>query len=148
MNTTTSVRATNGILNGLIVACGDDVRVQGAAARAAGGESRLKLEDATRVRGEFINELSQLVRDGGGTATDGGSTFEAAAVMFASMRSLVIGNHPGDRYSACARVEGKTLALYERALEGRLPDKVRSVLERQVEQIASDHEEWRRRRIV
>ena len=145
---TISERATSGMLNGLIVACNDDIRAHNAAARAVTGERKHRLEDSARTRATFVHELGQLVRDLGAEPTTGGSLTEAVFGSLATLRSLLIGHHAGDGYSVCARVEGNTEALYDRALHARLPDSVRVVLERQHAEIASDREELRRRRIL
>lgn len=144
-----AARGTNSVLNGLIIACNDDARAQEAAAAALTtiGSRKHRLEDAAKSRETFVHELSQLIRDLGGSPTSGGSSVEGAFAFLSAARFMVVGSHAGDRYSTCARVEDKAHVLYEHALKRELPDSVRSVLERQQTEIASDLEEWRRRRI-
>jgi uncharacterized protein (TIGR02284 family) len=143
-----STRGTRALLNGLIVACHDDIRVHDATARLVRGERMHWLEDASRRREVFVEELAHLVRELGGTPRVAGSPLELIREWLQSARARFIGDHVGDRYSLCARVEGKTVALYESALRSELPDSVRRVVERQHAAVASDQDELRRRSII
>jgi len=145
---TESARATRDVLNGLIVACHDDIRAQDATARAVGGWRQHRLEDATRRREAYVEELGHLVRELGGTPSRSGSSLELVREWLQNARHRMIGVHLGDKYTQCARVEGKTVALYERALDRALPDAIRDVIERQYAVVASDCQELRRRSIL
>jgi uncharacterized protein (TIGR02284 family) len=145
MGTTAATRATTGTLNGLIVACNDDIRAHNAAAGATRGERQHTLEDSAQARAVFVRELGQLVRDLGSEPTAGGSMLEGVLGLIASARTMLTGeDHAGDRYTTCGRVEGKTEALYDRALNGSLPDNVRLVVERQRGEISADRDAFRR----
>lgn len=148
MKTTTSARATGSILNGLVVACYDDIRAQSATARIVAGERKHRLDDSVRQRAVFVAELDVFIQELGGTARAGGSVAELLRESLQSARSLLIGDHAGDRYAICARVEGLTEALYGHALEKELPDAVRRTVERQHAAIAADRDELRRRSIL
>jgi hypothetical protein len=73
---TPSARATRDLLNALIVACHDDIRVHDATARLVTGERQHRLQDATRRREVFVEELGHLVRELGGTPSLVGSPLE------------------------------------------------------------------------
>jgi uncharacterized protein (TIGR02284 family) len=149
MNTpSASTRATSALLNGLIVACHDDIRAHDATARLVTGERQRRLEDATHIREAFVEELGRLVRELGGTPSQAGSPLELVREWLQSARARLVGDHVGDRYSLCARVEAKTVALYERVLVRDLPDSVRLVVERQHAAVSSDRDELRRRSIL
>lgn len=145
---TPSARAMRELLNALIVACHDDIRVHDATARLVTGERQHRLQDATRRREVFVEELGHLVRELGGTPSLVGSPLEFVREWLQRARGRLIGDHVGDRYSLCASVEGKTVALYERALRRDLPDSVRLVVERQHAAVSSDRDELRRRSIL
>ena len=149
LSSRSSQRGTRRVLNGLVAACYDDMRVQAAASRAViAGERQHRLEDHVQRRATFIHELGELIEDLGGTARERGSVVELALDSLQRVRHLVIGKHTGDAYTACARVEGKTEDLYEGAMAGGLPDYVRLVVERQHAEISSNSQEFRRLRIT
>lgn len=145
---TRSARATGDLLNGLVIACHDDIRAQSATARLVAGERKDRLDDSVRQRAGFVAELGGFIRELGATPRAGGSVSELLRQTLQGARSLLVGDHSGDRYAICARVEGLTEALYGRALQGDLPDSVRLVVERQHAAIAADREELRRRSIL
>lgn len=146
MNTKTD-RATCNVLNRLIVACHDDIRAQRATANMVSGDREAALVASVTKRTAFAGELAALVRSLGGTASDGGSLFEGARMLLGRARFLMIGNHPGDSYSAAARVERKTADLYERALKSSLPESARPVVERQRTDIEEQYTELHKLRI-
>lgn len=148
MRSTTSARATGNVLNGLVIACYDDIRAQSATARIVAGERKHRLDDSVRQRAVFVAELEVFIRELGRTPRAGGSVSELLRESLQSARSLLIGDHVGDRYAICARVEALTEALYGHALEGDLPDSVRLAVERQHAVIAADRDELRRRSIL
>lgn len=146
--TSASTRETTHILNGLITVCNDDIRVQERAARAVNGVRRHRLEDASRRRGTFVHELSQLIRESGGDPTVGGSMFERSRAVLVNARMLLIGEHAADRYADCARVEGKAHDRYELALKHDLGEQLRVVIEGQRAQIFIDRDEWLKCRLI
>lgn len=146
--TIASTRETRDLLNGLIVACHDDIRVHDATARQVTGVRHDRLEDSSRRREAFVAELGQLVRELGGTPPREGSRVERVREWLHSARERVSGPHARDRYTQCARVEASTLARYEAALREELPEPIRVVVERQRASVSSDREELRRRSML
>src|SRR5688572_15189021 len=118
--TTTTGETGQGIasLNRLIVACNDGARAQNAAALVVAGERRAQLEDGATRRLTFVNELSELVREMGGTPRHGGSALEGVRTMAHRVNVLLVGENGRDAYGTCARVEAHTERLYEDAIDG------------------------------
>lgn len=135
------------VLNRLIVACADDIHAQTTAASVVSGNGRRdRLNDSARRRETFVDELSELVRAGGGRPARDGTFGESLRGTFRQLRALVVGHNTGDAYAWCEHVEASTVESYERALAGRLPDGAREVVLRQYAEIAADGDEFRRRR--
>jgi uncharacterized protein (TIGR02284 family) len=141
------MKATHTVLNGLIGACRDDLHAQSTAARVvSGADRRGRLEDSSRRRETFVNELSALIRAEGKTPRDEGSVGETLRGAFRTARSFVIGDNTGDAYAWCELVEGKTQERYERALAGILPTDAREAIGRHYREIVDDRTELRLRR--
>lgn len=144
----TSSHDAAGILNGLIGACHDDMLAQEATAQMVVGDPRRRLNDAVRRRRSFVVELTRLVGEQGGHARKRGTLAQRVRLAITSARVFMGGGHAGDSYCDSAQASGNAERLYDRALKRVLPDDVRAVLTRQHAEIAADHVDLRRRRIL
>lgn len=131
-------------LNGLIVACNDDVRAQTAAALVVGGARRANLQKTTSRRKAFARELTDLVRSFGRRAEEGGSTFEGVRAAIHAVNALVIGENAGDAYGSCERIASRTERLYERMSLTSMPLKVEEMVTRHLVEVSADRAELRR----
>lgn len=145
METTSSDHATCGRINGLIVACTDDVLAQTAAGRVmVSAQGRKNLSAMSGRRDAFITALTAEVVRLKGTPARGGSLSVGVRASLHRLRATMFGANPGDEYGVCARVEARTERAYAKALLTTLPDPVRRLLEAQHAEIDGDREELRR----
>ena len=126
-------------VNRLIRACEDDILSLGRTADIArSATDREELRSRVEERAMFVRELGALVKSHGGVARRGGSFGQRLWTLARSARHLVVGVDEGDAYHACARLEAATEGRYAKALLVRLPNDVRTMIERQHEAIARD----------
>lgn len=88
-------------------------------------------------------ELQDLVRSYGGEPATSGGWGGALHRRWIDIRALISGR--GDRavLEECERGEDVALASYRRALESRLPDDARAVVERQYQGVLRNHDQVR-----
>ena len=88
-------------------------------------------------------ELQDLVRTYGGEPATGGGWGGALHRRWIDIRALISGR--GDRavLEECERGEDVALASYRRALDKRLPDDARAVVERQLQGVMRNHDQVR-----
>lgn len=141
-----SQRAMCAVLNGLIVACENDVLVYLAGARIVSNADTLLGRVETRRM--FVRQLSSVVIENGGRPRKGGSTAQHLRILFREGRDLLGGSNSGDVYRDSANVEGKAERIYADALAGDLPIDVRALIERHHDEIARDGEMFRRKRFL
>ena len=135
------------VLNRLIVACSDNIHALTTAAAVVSGSGRRdRLNDSARRRETFVDELSELVRAGGGRPSRDGTIGESLRGTYRQLRALVIGHNSGDAYGWCHHVGAATEESYVRALADRLADGERDIVLRQYEEIAGDGEQLNRQR--
>lgn len=141
----TSTRATRAMLNRLITACNDGARAQHAASVIMrSNERRAWLEDSASRRLAFADELGELVLALGAKPTRAGSTAESLRAAGHWVRTLVVGEHGGDAYASCARIEATAEQLYGLAKDAELSGAARLTIARQYAEIATDSLELRR----
>jgi uncharacterized protein (TIGR02284 family) len=86
-------------------------------------------------------ELQELVRAYGGEPATGGGWGGTLHRRWIDIRALISGR--GDRavLEECERGEDVALASYRRAIDKRLPDDVRAVVERQLQGVVRNHDQ-------
>jgi len=141
---TTASRQACERLNGLIIACFNDLNAQRSAARIVKGNyQQSRLTDSATRRADYIEELSTLVSHLGGDPETSGSTIEGMRSSMTWLRSLLVGTHYGDAYCTATRLENQAEQCYELAsTDSSLSDDARDVVRRQHTQISSDRAEW------
>jgi uncharacterized protein (TIGR02284 family) len=144
--TTTSYVATCALLNELIVACHDEVRVQRAAAEIADShDMRQRLRRSAERRAVFAAELGKIVVLLGGSAPRGGSTAERFRAATLRWRGRLFGDRSEDRArEACARIERRVDELFAAAVRLDLPDRARSAIVRQASELRTERMEFQR----
>ena len=131
------------ILNELIETCRDGEKgFADAAGHVENPAIRSFLEEQSRIRSRFADQLQQEVRAMGGSPEESGSTGGAVRRAWMDLKSAVGG---GDRaiLSSCEAGEDSSVAQYRWSLEKLLPENTRSVVALQYESIERTHERIR-----
>ena len=131
------------ILNELIETCRDGEKgFADAVGHVESPAIRSFLEEQSRIRSRFADQLQQEVRAMGGSPEEAGSTGGAVRRAWMDLKSAVGG---GDRaiLSSCEAGEDSAVAQYRWALEKLLPENTRSVVALQYESIERTHERIR-----
>jgi uncharacterized protein (TIGR02284 family) len=131
------------ILNELIGTCRDAEKgFADAANHIENPAIRSFLEEQSRTRARFAQQLQQQVRELGGFPEEQGSTGGAVRRAWMDLKSALGG---GDKaiLSSSEAGEDSAVAQYRWALEKLLPESVRSVVALQYESIERTHERIR-----
>ena len=131
------------ILNELIETCRDGEKgFADAAGHVENPAIRSFLEEQSRIRARFADQLQQEVRAMGGSPEEFGSTGGAVRRAWMDLKSAVGG---GDKaiLSSCEAGEDSAVAQYRWSLEKLLPENTRSVVALQYESIERTHERIR-----
>ncbi len=133
-------------MNRLIRACVDDASAHlDAAGVVRGAGDRDALRSSAGDRDLFVRELRAIVERHGGAARRDGSLLRRLRVYAHHARAVLVGFNDGDAYLDCARLEAETARLYAVALDLRLPNDARSIVEHQRDTIAQDEARLRRK---
>nr|WP_240788637.1 PA2169 family four-helix-bundle protein [Ramlibacter henchirensis] len=91
-------------------------------------------------------ELNQQIRACGGSPKESGSAAGALHRGWVAVRSALTTYDDKAVLEECERGEDNALARYRKALKQQLPDDVRQVVERQMQQVQRNHDEVKRLR--
>lgn len=128
-----------GVINNLISTCRDGEK---GFAQAAENLEREELKqfclEQSRTRARFASELQEQVAQLGGSPETGGSVSGAAHRAWLDLKSALGG---GDHaiMAACETGEDSAVKQYSEALQAKLPPDVRTLLEKQYQNIQQTH---------
>ena len=131
------------ILNDLIETCRDGQKgFEDAASHVENPAIRAFLEEQSRIRGRFAEQVQQEVRQLGSEPVADGSATGAVRRAWMDLKSAVGG---GDKaiLSSCEAGEDSAVAQYRSALQKMLPEPVGSLVSQQYESIERTHERIR-----
>jgi uncharacterized protein (TIGR02284 family) len=86
-------------------------------------------------------ELQTLIRQLGGESDDGGSVSGALHRGWVAVRGTLSGYSDQAMLDECERGEDAAVARYRKALKEKLPDSIRSVVQRQAEGVQRNHDQ-------
>ncbi|HEX8476590.1 MAG TPA: PA2169 family four-helix-bundle protein [Pyrinomonadaceae bacterium] len=131
-------------LNNLIETCKDG---QNGFQTAAGGVKRSDLKTLfhqyAQQRAQFAGELQSEVRRLGGDPTQTGSVAASLHRGWIDIKAAVTGNDENAVIAECERGEDAAVSNYREALDGDLPNDVRTIVERQFAQVREAHDRVR-----
>ena len=131
------------VLNDLIETCRDGQKgFEDAASHFENPAIRAFLEEQSRIRGRFAEQIQQEVRQLGGDPVSDGSATGAVRRAWMDLKSAVGG---GDKaiLSSCEAGEDSAVTQYRSALQKMLPEPARSLVSQQYESIERTHERIR-----
>jgi len=102
-------------------------------------------QKAERCR-EAVTQLTQIVREMGGTPETGSSTSGTMHRFWVSLRSSITGMNDHAILDECERGEDVAKQSYEKALAQDLPGDVKRVIERQYAEVKENHDKVRQMR--
>ncbi len=124
------------VLNGLIETCKDGENGFREAAEAVSNAfHRMLLQEYSRQRGKFAAELQGVVRRLGSDPDRKGSIAGTIHRGWMNMKIAIAGKHDPAVIAECERGEEAALKNYHHALQMTWPEEIRSILEKQCEQI-------------
>ena len=128
-------------LNGLIETCknGQEGFTQAADGVDDGNLQTLFREYAFR-RSQYVGELQSLVQTLGGDPEDSGSVAGAMHRGWINIKSAVMGGDSEAVLNECERGEDVAKEAYKNALEMKLPDYIREVVENQYQGVMAAHD--------
>jgi uncharacterized protein (TIGR02284 family) len=131
-------------LNNLIETCKDG---QNGFQTAAGGVHRSELKTLfhqySQQRAQFAGELQSEVLRLGGDPTQAGSVAASLHRGWIDIKAAVTGYDENAVIAECERGEDSAVKNYSEALEGDLPNDVRTIVERQHAQVREAHDRIR-----
>jgi len=131
-------------LNQLIEICKDaENGFRAAAEGVKSADLKTLFKSYSAQRALFANELQAEVQRRGGTPEEGGSLTATLHRGWMNIKSLVTGQDEAAITAGCERAEDVAVNTYEEALGTDLPDGVRAVLRRQLNQIKEAHDRIR-----
>ncbi len=132
------------VLNGLIEICKDGEQgFRAAADGTADATLRRLLESYAQQRAEFASELQvEVARLGGVPATsdDAGGALHRGGIK---IRETVSGNDDAAILAECERGEDAAVVAYREAVDQKIPDDLRTVIERQYLLVKDAHDHVR-----
>ena len=131
-------------LNNLIETCKDGQDgFQTAADGVKNGDLKTLFHTYAQQRAKFAGELQTEVRSLGGDPEQTGSVAASLHRGWINIKSAVTGEDEGAVISECERGEDAAVSNYKDALEGNLPQNIRSIVERQYTQVKEAHDRIR-----
>lgn len=136
-------------LNNLIETCRDGQNgFQTAAEGVASSSLKTAFTQYAAQRGQFVNELQNQVSELGGTPETEGSVAGSLHRGWINLKSAITGKDEQNILAECERGEDSAKKNYQEALEEDLPIDVRSLINRQYQDIVHAHDTvrgWRDR---
>lgn len=131
-------------LNNLIETCRDGEQgFRTAAENLKDGQVKSLFRDLASERAQMAEELTQQVRQLGGTPEEGGSISGAAHRGWTNVKGAVTGSDDKSIIAEAERGEDVAVSTYRSALEAPLPANVHDVIERQYSHVKEAHDRVR-----
>jgi uncharacterized protein (TIGR02284 family) len=131
------------VINGLIETCRDGQNgFQEAAENVSRADLKQFFNEASLERARYVGELQGLVRSLGGDPENTGSTAAAIHRTWIDIKGSLTGRDDASILSECERGEDSAVSTYKDALdETGLSSEIRSIVERQYQQIHQVHDQ-------
>jgi uncharacterized protein (TIGR02284 family) len=124
------------VLNGLIRTCKDGEKgFLEAADSIENGYYQILFKEFARRRGQFASELLAIVRTFGGDPSRHGSVAGSIHRGWMNLKSTLDRGNDNLILSECERGEEAGLKNYEQAMKKNLPDNIRSLIQKQYEDV-------------
>lgn len=131
-------------LNNLIETCKDGQNgFQTAAEGVKNSELKTLFSGYSTQRAQFAGELQNEVRSLGGDPEQTGSVAATLHRGWINIKSTVTGEDEGAVIAECERGEDSAVKNYKEALNGNLPENIRTIVQNQYTQVQAAHDRIR-----